>query len=154
MFNKKAQGTIEYLVIIAIVVVIALVVVGILLQILEQGSAIPEESAKIAWKSAEPWSIADWTVDSSGDLTVVIQNNSHQSLTFTLIGINGDQNDLNVNVPAGATITRIIDITATTIASGAKYSFDKDTNMFIQYNTDNITGKKQYGAADIVGTAG
>ena len=153
MFEKKAQGTIEYLVIIAIVVVIALVVVGILLQILDQGSAIPTESAKIAWKSAEPWAIVDWSVGSDGNLTVVIQNNSHESLTFVAFNlVNSDGNTASATVQPGATITRIV--SPTTPTTSGQYSYDKDSNMYIQYNTSNISGKKQFGAADIIGTAG
>ncbi|MFA5763222.1 MAG: class III signal peptide-containing protein [archaeon] len=153
MFDKKGQGTIEYLVIIAIVVVIALVVVGILLQILDQGSAIPTESAKIAWKSAEPWAIVDWSVGSDGNLTVVIQNNSHETLDFVAFNLTGsDINDTSATVPPGAPITRTINVTTKT--TSGQYSYDKDSNMYIEYNTSNINGKKQFGAADIIGTAG
>jgi hypothetical protein len=153
MFKQKGQGTIEYLVIIAIVVVIALVVVGILLQILDQGSAIPTDSAKIAWKSATPWAIVDWAVDSDGLVTVVIQNNSHESLDFVAFNLTGsDINQTGETVPPGATITRTL--TPDTATTSGRYSYDKDSNMYIQYNTSNISGKKQFGAADIVGTAG
>ena len=84
MTTQKAQGTIEYLVIIAIVVVIALVVVGLLLQVMQQGNAVPETSAKTAWKSAEPWGITDWT-RSADTLTVVLQNNTAESLSFNSV---------------------------------------------------------------------
>jgi hypothetical protein len=152
MFNKKGQGTIEYLVIIAIVVVIALVVVGILLQILDQGAAIPEQSAKIAWKSANPWGVVDWSMSSASRLSVVLQNNSPETLTFVALVVNSDTNETEASVPSGDRITREITMSPT-ISSGSKYAYDKDENMYIQYNTDNITGKKQPGAADIIGTA-
>jgi hypothetical protein len=152
--KSAGQGTIEYLVIIAIVVVIALVVVGLLLQVMDQGSAVPEQTAKTAWKSAEPFAITDWTLDASEDtLTVVIKNNSFETLTFiNIVTATSDVNDTNASVAPGATITRTIS-TEDTYSAGDKYSYPKDGNMYITYNTTNITGKKQYGNADIVGTA-
>ncbi len=155
MFNKKGQGTIEYLVIIAIVVVIALVVVGLLLEIMNQGSGVPEQSAKIAWQSAEPWAIVDWTLDATNDdLIVILKNNSFETLEFNSIYINStDTNSDDATVSAGATLQRKIDLT-TTYTAGDRYAYTSANNaIYIDYNTPNIDNKKQYGAADIVGTA-
>ena len=149
MFNKKGQGTIEYLVIIAIVVVIALVVVGLLLQVMDQGSGIPEQTAKTAWKSSEPWAIIDWSV-SSTTMTVVLKNNSYETLGFNDMNLNStDQNATASNVAPGATVNKTF--TVTSITSGNKYSFPK-TGIVIDYNSGTISGKTQYGAADILGT--
>ena len=153
MFDKKAQGTIEYLVIIAIVVVIALVVVGLLLQVMDQGSGIPEQTAKTAWKSAEPWAIVDWTVETDGDVVVVLKNNSFETMGLNEITLNefGDSNDDASNVPAGSTIRRTINPTTNPI-SESKYSYPK-AYIVIDYNSGSINNKTQYGAADLVGTA-
>ncbi len=147
MFNKKAQGTIEYLVIIAIVVVIALVVVGILIQLLGQGAGINETNSKIAWQSAEPWAITDW--DHNGtQLTIVLQNNTAKTMDFVSITVNGDANNDSgqTGVSPNTKITRTIQKACT---SGTKYSYSTVT---IDYNSEDISGKQQTGIADIIGT--
>jgi hypothetical protein len=151
MINKKVQGTIEYLVIIAIVVVIALVVVGLLLQIMDQGSAIPEQTARTAWMSTSPIAVIDWDVNSDDYLSVVLKNNDYQQLLNVSIdvGIGSSLND--VNLAQGATSTITISSVGTT--SGEKYSFSKE-DIIITFDTPNITGRTQAAPADILGTAG
>ncbi|MFA6064466.1 MAG: hypothetical protein WCW44_01470 [archaeon] len=151
--EHKAQGTIEYLVIIAIVVVIALVVVGLLLQVMNQGSNIPETSAKTAWKSTEPWGIVDWSRATDGNLTLVLKNNTADTLEFNEFAIGSSSADKNSNpatVPAYATKVIVI-TTSATCASGTKYSYSK-TDIYIDYNSTSINGKRMGGAGDIVGT--
>ncbi len=150
---KKGQGTIEYLVIIAIVVVIALVVVGLLLQVMQQGNAVPETSAKTAWKSAEPWGITDWT-RSINAMTIVLQNNTSGTLSLESLQVaSGDANTYAgfVNVAPGAKVVYTISADATGCTAGNKYSLPK-AGIKIDYNTIDKLDKSQYGAADIVGT--
>ena len=150
--NHKAQGTIEYLVIIAIVVVIALVVVGLLLQILGNFGSMSETSLKTSWKSAEPWAITDWSA-STTSLMLVIKNNSAETISFNSIALGTGATttvDANANVAPGATIVRRI-TTSNCTTAGTKYSFPK-TGISIDYNTATISNKKQYGVADIAGT--
>ena len=161
--TKKAQGTIEYLVIIAIVVVIALVVVGLLLQVMNQGSGVPETTAKTAWKSAEPWAIVDWTmksvigsgVDNNCQLTLILKNNSYEAmdLNSVSVGSNKDWNATVLGIPAGSTTTSSqVVIPYSTCTAGQKYSIAK-ANISIKYNSATIAGKVQAGTADLVGTA-
>ena len=150
--NQKAQGTIEYLVIIAIVVVIALVVVGLLLQILGNFGTMSETSVKTSWKSAEPWAITDWT--KTGTVaTLVLKNNSSETLTLKDVNLSSTTADKNItvfaNVASGATIT-INMVGMTNCAASTKYSFPK-AGIVIDYNNSSIN-KTQYGNADIVGT--
>jgi len=160
---KRAQGTIEYLVIIAIVVVIALVVVGLLLQVMNQGSGVPETTAKTAWKSAEPWAIVDWTMKDVGtdcNLTLILKNNSYEAMDLNSIRISDKNWGLGASnggaisgIPAGSTTTAdqvVIQHMACT--GGQKYSVAK-AGIFIDYNSATIAGKVQAGTADIVGTA-
>ena len=91
--TKKAQGTIEYLVIIAIVVVIALVVVTLLLQLMGQGSGVGETSAKSTWRSADPWAISDWSA-STTTLTLVLKNNSAETMDFGDIYLNATDKNI------------------------------------------------------------
>jgi archaellum component FlaF (FlaF/FlaG flagellin family) len=149
--NKKeiqGQGTIEYLVIIAIVIVIALVVVGLLLQVMDQGSAVPEQSAKLAWQSANPIGIADWSANGA-ILTVVLKNNSYQTLTNISLDVNGTDVSADSNLPPGGTTNVNANIGT---SSSERYSIPK-ADISITYNTPDITGRKQSGVADIIGTA-
>jgi len=149
--KQKAQGTIEYLVIIAIVIVIALVVVGLLLQVMNSGSGVPETQAKATWKSAEPLAIIDWGVNGTA-VTLVLRNNSAESITVNRVTLNSsDKNDtVDKTMAPGSTYTvRITDATGCT--AGSKYSYPKE-DIDINYNTTNINNKRQNALADIIGT--
>jgi len=153
--NQRGQGTIEYLVIIAIVVVIALVVVGLLLQVMNQGSGVPETSAKAAWKSTEPFAIVDWAGSSSDHKVILIlQNTSAETREFNSICLNG-ASDCNTAVaqavPSGAKVNVRVTIASSCSTSGAKFVYSKDS-ILIDYNTMSIDNLKERGVADIVGT--
>jgi hypothetical protein len=148
----QAQGTIEYLIIVAIVIVIALIVVGILLQLMGQGSGVNETSSKIAWQSAQPWGIIEWNVDTDGNLQLILQNNSAYTMDLVKVSV-GQGTDWNTGltgIPANS--TQSVTIVSTGVSSGNQYSFAKGS-IYIDYNTPNITEKRQSGVADIVGTA-
>ncbi len=150
--KTRGQGTIEYLVIIAIVVVIALVVVGLLLQVMQQGSGIPDATAKTAWKSAEPFSVVDWSRDENA-ITLVMKNNSSETLDLNTVRFNAT--DVNypgiTGIPPGGTRNVTFTLTVGTCSAGNKYSIAKD-GIKIDFNTPNISHKTQSGAADLVGT--
>lgn len=152
MINKKGQGTIEYLVIIAIVIVIALVVVGLLLQVMDQGSAIPEQTAKIAWQSATPWAIVDWS-QTDTNLTIILKNNTYETMDFNQIRVNSLKSpiEFNKSISAGSTHKVTVPITTIQVGSGKNYSYQKG-DIIIDYNRGTISNRTQYGAADIVGT--
>ncbi len=151
--DRKAQGTIEYLVIIAIVVVIALVVVGLLLQIMGNFGGMSESAARAAWKAGTPFAISDYAV-SGATMTLVLQNTAGQTITFNNMDINsdttGDFNNSSKSIPAGGTYT-ITGTLATACASGSKYAYNK-TSIDINYNTPSVNNLTQTGAADITGT--
>lgn len=148
--KTRGQGTIEYLVIIAIVVVIALVVVGLLLQIMGGFGGAGETSAKISWQSGSPWAITDWTL-SSNTLTLVLKNNTAETLHFNSLCVaSGDCNSGSPISNIGPGATKNITVTYT-CAADSKYSFPKD-NIYIDYNKGTLANMRQNGAADIVGT--
>ena len=152
--NHKAQGTIEYLVIIAIVVVIALVVVGLLLQILGNFGSVNETSLKTSWKTAEPWAITDWSRATDGNITLVLKNNSSETMTIKDVNLvassTADSNNTTFpNIAPGATVTMRI-TTTDSCAATTRYSFPK-SGIGIDYNTTYIN-KRQVGIADIAGT--
>ena len=148
--EHKGQGTIEYLVIIAIVIVIALVVVGLLLQVMNAGSGVPETQAKATWKSAEPFAIIDWGQDDNL-LTVILQNNSGATLEYNDMNLTSSNQSTATaeSVAAGATKTVTFDVTSCT--AGNKFSHVK-SGISIDYNTANIDNKTQVALADILGT--
>jgi len=158
--EHKGQGTIEYLVIIAIVIVIALVVVGLLLQVMNSGSGVPETQAKATWKSVEPFAIIDWG-KSGQELTLVLQNNSGETTGFNNFQLTSDANisagaansDANISAKSlatGGTYTITVD-TGDDCASGTKFSYPKSGITF-DYNSPNINNKTQNAVADIIGT--
>ncbi len=154
--EKRAQGTIEYLVIVAIVVVIALVVIGILLQLMGQGAGIGETSSQIAWKSAQPFAITDWKMTSDGNLVIILQNNSSDTLDLVKVSV-GRGNDWNTGItgiPSGAkTAETEVIITTTGINTNTQYAFPK-ASIYIDYNSPDLSNKRQAGSADITGISG
>ena len=149
--EQKGQGTIEYLVIIAIVIVIALVVVGLLLQVMNSGSGIPETQAKATWKSGTPFAIIDWG-HSGTTLTVILQNNSGETAGFNDMNLTAtDQNTTSVQVAPGGTITKTFVVSGACATAGTKYSYPK-SGISINYNSANINNKTQTAYADIIGT--
>ncbi len=160
--KEKGQGTIEYLVIIAIVVVIALVVVGLLSQTMDQGKDIPKENAKIAWLSGSPLSAVDWDFTTSNNMTVILRNNSYETITVTDFNITRnstgiyDGNTLNKTLAPGDTYAININPSAynaagTGCTTGTGYVFDKD-DITITYNSSKINSKTQSAPAEIAGT--
>lgn len=154
--DRKAQGTIEYLVIIAIVVVIALVVVGLLLQIMGNFGGMSESAARAAWKSGTPFAITDYAQDST-NLTIVLQNTSGNTIEFNSFTIEtGDTNSIAKSIAAGDTYTITIassGLSQTCATAGTKYAYPK-SGVSIDYNSQYVDSLTQVGAADIVGTCG
>ena len=136
---KKAQGTIEYLVIIAIVVVIALVVVSLLVGLLDQGSDVSEKSNKLAnWTNT--LAVTETSVTPDGNYLVRLANNSGEELTVTNVQVgdtsgsysqdlfmSGAQNfvvDSSEDCDLGVSVTKQVTITYV-----SKYGLEK-TEVF------------------------
>jgi hypothetical protein len=83
--QSKAQGTIEYLIIIAIVVVIALVVISILTGFLSTGTEIDSDSSQIKALAGE-FSLTDLAVTTDGNFVLNIKNNLPE-ITITDINL-------------------------------------------------------------------
>jgi len=169
MFNRRGQGTIEYLVIIAIVVVIALVVVGLLLQAMNPAGGVTESTAKNTWRSSTPFAITDWAWPSGTDknITLVLRNNTYESVNFVSVDMNVnktatsgfDANGSAVNnVAAGQTFTVTVQTSSTqgvlgACVAGQRFSIPKE-QIRIRYSTASISGvtRIQNALADITGT--
>ena len=71
--NVKGQGTTEYLIILAVVIVIALVVVGVMGWFPGLSTGISAQQSKTFWQSTSPLSIIDWDIDGT-NANLVIKN--------------------------------------------------------------------------------
>ncbi|HNV01128.1 MAG TPA: class III signal peptide-containing protein [archaeon] len=147
--NKRGQGTIEYLVIIAIVVVIALVVVGLLLQILENFGGIGDSTAEGSWKMASPWSLTNSSTN-NGTLSIALKNLTADTLQFNKMCLGPSEEDCNStpfrNVGPSQTIIITLD---NDCSAGEKYSFLKE-EIYIDYNRNSLT-LRQLAPADLSG---
>ena len=154
MDKIKAQGTIEYLIIIAIVVVIALVVVSILTGFLSTGTEINSTSKQIQTLAGE-FSLTDLAVTTDGNYVLNIKNNSSR-VTITDIAI-VDKNNQAFSYPLsqgqqqnfiiyystqicveGTSITNNIKISYTTKHGLVKYKYLENIPFeCVNYSTTN-----------------
>ena len=94
--NVGAQGTIEYLVIIAVVVVISLVVVGLFITVFDSPSKeITDSSAQIGNVAVGGISIVEAVIDYDGNSLIRISNNSSDAITLTKITVGGADNNFS-----------------------------------------------------------
>jgi hypothetical protein len=101
-FFDRAQGTIEYLIIIAIVVVIALVVVGMLTGFLGSSGEAANNSGQIdALAGTYGLSIRD-TVADDDRVFFNLTNNSTDPYTITRLEVDGAKKDFSAKVESGA----------------------------------------------------
>ncbi|MFA5357811.1 MAG: SBBP repeat-containing protein [archaeon] len=92
--SGSAQGTIEYVVLLAIIVVIGLVVVVLSSSFVENAPSVSKGKSELYW-SSQDLSIVDSAVDSNGDGIFRFSNNSVEGVTIT--GLNVDGDDVNVS---------------------------------------------------------
>ena len=92
--NSSAQGTIEYLVIIAVVVVISLVVVGLFVNMTSSPSQqIIDSSSKLGTSSSGGISVVEAVIDVAGDSLIRLNNTSSDAITLTRISVGGIDNE-------------------------------------------------------------
>lgn len=147
MIGIKGQGTTEYLIILAVVIVIALVVAGVLGFFPGFASGISEQESKAYWQSTHPLSITDWAIDST-DGIFTVENKTTDKIQLTDITVDGVALDLaDANISAGGSHTTIAD-TDVTCTSGQVYQYD----VTIRYDViGGIQGKTLTGIKPISG---
>jgi hypothetical protein len=162
--GKKGQGTIEYLVIIAIVVVIALVVVGLLMQLLQQGSGVNEQSSKSVWTRGTPFGISGWATSSPGassTITFILKNNTIESVKLYSMDLySGDVNTVasgGIVIAPSGTYNIKLDLNAycgaSATAGTTKFSVPKSgINIKYYQPSDSTLLRTQYAEAEIIGT--
>ncbi|MCX8190035.1 MAG: hypothetical protein N3F05_02285 [Candidatus Diapherotrites archaeon] len=147
--KNKAQGTTEYLIILAVIIIIALVVAGVMGWFPGLGGAITEQQSKAYWQGTSPLAVTDWKIGSTG-ARFTLKNVSTDKIELTDIGVSGTALGLaDVNINAGETYTTDLDNSVTCTSGTYQH------NLEISYNVvGGISGKKLVGAKPIVGTCG
>ncbi len=96
--RTTGQGTIEYLVIIAIVVVLSLVVVSLLSNQLNTAGTISYSTSELKNRTGiNGISIVDATADGQGNGTIFLKNLNSDTLIITKIKIDGEEHPLEEN---------------------------------------------------------
>lgn len=144
----RGQGTTEYIVILAVIIVIALVVVGVMSWMPGLSTGITEQQSRAYWQSAAPVAVVDWKFSTTAsDATFSIRNMSTDKITITGIVIDGASAGIDsAGLAAGE--TRILSGSRACTGAGTTYQFDVN----IEYDVNGgISGKKQIGHKPIVG---
>ena len=141
--NSKGQGTIEYLVIIAIVVVISLVVVALLLGIFDNNTSGVSEKTSIIQAQTMPVALNEAILGTGTDANglIVLSNNTGSIITSIRIRIDGkDHNYYQVNLPTGSELVfKLTDISVS--CQPNETSILKDIEIY--YMLQNGLEKKQ-----------
>jgi len=144
--NLKAQGSTEYLVILAVVLMVALVVIALLGYFpgISLDAKIMETDSY--WQAARPFGILEHS-QTGTNLTLVLQNNEPVQFTVSAVysGSNGS-NHSSFNLNAGEKKVVII-YNATSCTTGSAYEYF--TN--ITYSSADISNQKQIGTKPLIG---
>jgi len=91
---SRGQGTIEYLIVLAVIVIVGLLVVSLSGTFLNPASQVSQNVSKSYWVSG-PISVLDSSVDGSGDGAFFVGNNTGDVITITRMNIGGVSRDVN-----------------------------------------------------------
>ncbi|MBM3282155.1 MAG: class III signal peptide-containing protein [Candidatus Diapherotrites archaeon] len=147
LFKKgRGQGTTEYLIILAIVIVIALVVVGVLGGFPSLGAGVSEGTSKTYWMGTSPLAITEYSVSTTTG-TLVVKNMTASAITLDDVNYNGAMASLtDVVIGAGATVN-VTDTDFTCSTRGQVYT----KTIALKYNTTNLSGQFFTGIQPLVG---
>ena len=149
----KGQGTTEYLIILAVVIVIALVVVGVLGFLPGMGTGVTESQSKAYWASQSPLAVTDWKLTSTAsDATVVMKNQSSSKVTVTALKFHNGTTQFAPTVTAttfnaGEEKVVPMSVSQPTCTGGQAYNMDFN----VTYSTPNISGKVESGSVGLIG---
>ena len=102
----KGQGSTEYLVIFAAVLVVALIVIFLLGQFTGFGRESLVDQSKGYWSGKKPIAITDWSVTTaSGDdsITILFKNNDVEKIEIVNFSYSGGNFAVNKNLTSGST---------------------------------------------------
>ena len=150
IMNNKAQGTTEYLIILAVIIVVALVVAGIMGFFPGLGTGISESQSRAYWQSTTPLAITQYDI-SEADADLVLRNQTTDKIGITDITLDGVSISFvgDVNIVAGGQATVTGTGGAPICTQGDGYQMD----VVITYDVVNgLTGAKLTGNKALVGT--
>ncbi len=151
MRMKRGQGSTEYLVLLAVVLIVALVAIALLgfFPQLSTPARISQSSAY--WSGANPVSIVDYKVTGT---TIELEVRNTENRWINIQQISFDGTDLLSSTykisPGKSKIINATTIPAENCADGAGDVFDYET-VIITYNTASFNSLKQTGATAFVG---
>lgn len=144
----KAQGSTEYLMVMAVVILVALVVVSILGGFPGFGLSGSEQQSRNYWESATPFSIVNIKV-SGNSVQMDVKNGFSQRLDLTNITFDGADIGAGPRIfGAGQTITLAGTIPAFNCASSQYYEF---TQVVFAYRQGPVAGLTQTGDKPLIG---
>ncbi|MAG47592.1 hypothetical protein CL617_03225 [archaeon] len=136
--RKKGQTAVEYLIILAVVIIIALIVVGVLGGIPGIGKGSGDKASKLFWSQA-PVGIDNHAISAGGTDTVIVRNNLDTTITVETFSVNSvnvasnnvlgpeDQATLTGSIAsctAGDSYTYAVSMTYNESETGAGYTYD------------------------------
>jgi len=146
MNGKRGQGTTEYLIILAVIIVVALVVANVMGWFPGLGLTITQQQSKAYWQSTSPFALVDWEVSSSTG-SFVVRNQTADRIEVEEITLDGTAvaiTDANITAGNRATFSG----TGITCTTGQPYTY----NVVITYTVDGgLANAKQTGSKPLVG---
>ena len=145
-FHARAQGSTEYLILLAVVLIVALVSIALLgfFPGIANDAKITQSSAY--WKSARPFAILSHSFSSNGTGTVIMQNTEADG-TLTLTNISFGANLTSGSYSFAPGESRSISVRGASGTSGLAYDFQVN----ITYTTSYGVASKQYGSKTLTG---
>ena len=161
MFNsRRGQGSTEYLVLLAMVLVVAMVAIALLGFFPGLAGDARAGQSDAYWRgTARPFAILEHSLatGSGSSVNLAIQNLDSNSkylktLNLTGTGINASNSSVNTYISAGQTVSSIaVALTAGSCTTGTPYEF----NVTFTYDSvGGITGNTQRGTKPLVGVCG
>ena len=137
---KRAQGTIEYLVILAVIVIVALIVVTLLVNSADSVGSISSASSKMTSLSGSI-GITSAVVDSDGNFYVTVLNSSGENVTIARVNV-GDYNS-SPNMPLSLSEKKTFQVAGEECSAGTVGSYP----VSVEYLSKEGFNKKQmYGS--------
>ncbi len=145
----KAQGSTEYLVILAVVLVVALIVIGLLGQFTGFGTAGLQQQSTAYWQAANPLSIETIKVSGGNSVEMNVKNQLTQRLNLTNVSFDSVDIGTGVQVFApGQTVKVSGTIAGFNCTSGQPFEF---TKVVLTYDQGSIAGLTQVGDKSLIG---
>jgi hypothetical protein len=142
----RAQGSTEYLVLLAVALIVGLVVISLLGWFPGLGGGAQETQSESYWSGAMPFSIKAVKIAGTGNSRLTIQNKLSNTITLTRISF-GITAVYTTSTQFTAGEERTITITQTCTAPGQRLEYN---NVTLTYSKGGVTGIKQVGDKPLI----